>query len=149
MVGFKSAALVSLAVCLGAVGAVAQDGDKPAEGLPTITYALVEKLRAEPQQGRDAILLGLEGCFPADETPTFSTVAVKNAAVNLHIAYFELITQQHQASHAVRFVELVEQEQAKLTDSERSELVVLEQAGLYEGRMLLCVAATARGLLTR
>lgn len=146
----KMTARVSLTICLCATTALAQHGKKPPEGLPAVANAVVGTLRAEPQKGRDAVRAGIEGCFPAGITPGFPSIAVKDAAVALHVAYLELVTGQMQPmARAQRFAELMELEEANLSPVDRKEIQAWKQAGLYDGLMLLCVASTARGLLAR
>lgn len=150
MMTFKATTCACIALCTSIVAAVAQDGYVPTAGLPTIAQELVKQIRAEPLRGGDAVVAGIATCLPEELGSAFARPDVKNAIADLHIVYFELaVRQMVEPERARTFSSRVKEEEAKHPRSAREDFELLRRGGLYEGRMLLCVAATARGALTK
>nr|CAD6436763.1 hypothetical protein REQ54_04080 [Rhizobium sp. Q54] len=104
---------------------------------------------ARPREVHDAVLGGLRDCLPEKTQVSLSSPAVIDLIVNSQLFYFALASQaMEEPDRRQKLVLAIDKGSRGLSEDERKDIEVLRRHGLEQGLTLLCVAATARGLLT-
>ena len=149
MMTLRAAKQAFLLLYFSAASAAAQAPAPPAAGLPAIAREL-EKLSAlEPAKVYQAVLSGLEACLAEEAKPRLAREPVKKVIVELYLLRFDLASREMTEHERRQNIEAAaEDARAKLSNPGREDLQVLMDQGLDQGLTLLCVAASARGLLT-
>lgn len=148
MMTFEAARQACLAIMLTGAPVAAQTAPPYAEGLPEIADELARLAAERSQSVHDAVLTGLEACLAEDVQPRLSKRAVGTVIVNLHLLYFRLVSERiGEAERRQELADSIATVSKTLAPADRESLRVLRHQSLEQGLTLLCVAATARGIL--
>ncbi|MFN7026552.1 MAG: hypothetical protein ACK4QP_18980 [Pseudorhizobium sp.] len=148
MMTFKAAKQACLTVLLSAVSAASQPVHQPPDGLPVIARDVLDLSRAQTQRARDSVWAGIEACFPAEVRLSLSDLATRTLLVDLHLLYFRLASEKlAEPDRHRQFALAIDKGRSMLPADQARNFEGLRLQGLEQGLTLLCVAATARGML--